>query len=608
MSDRDSASPVEILEKLKSAILDIDWEISDENIAVLNDELAALRSIWEGQKTQQIYLQILGALSHYIAVNKEQANPAVFPMLRNAFASLEELVVSPGSEEDEQKRLMTHVDAYNELKKAVATGGAGQAAAGTPAEGTAPASEVEAESPAQEGGQEKEAEPAEEEKEESSTIHRLLDDKEDHSTDSIFDSMLDEMVQVEDEEKKEEPEPAKRPAAPAGRPAVQAAYNKADGTEVEADRNIEEEFAEADELLDNFFEDDVPPPGVAAKTSGDEFDLGTLDDEGEGDDILDLDETEQAAGEVTAAQETRELDEAASLEVPPAEGPEPPLAQLEQVEASELDIFKLEEESAQPQTAEADEGGDFPEMEAALDDFFEGEAEPAPAQADGAAQAATAPADAEHGEVEAALDDFFAEEEPEGASAGASPSASGGEAAGVSAALARIQALLDSAAEGIDDVLLQGLNEEINNLVPAVAGQAAALSHLNLQKSVLRHLDKASSPELVTASLHSLQELTTSFADMMAAAPDEEGRFLPRAVTVFVDWHEQMMADFEDRPAHSLAPDSAAEETTEKGEPLGVGAQPESGREGLKAEILAEVRDLLRHEIEAIRQEFLAKE
>lgn len=605
MSDRDSARPVKILEKLKSAILDIDWEISDENIAVLNDELAVLRSIWEGQKTQQIYLQILGALSHYIAVNKEQANPAVFPMLRNAFASLEELVVNPGSEEDEQKRLMAHVDAYNDLKKAVATGGTDQAA--TPEEEAAPTPEAEAESADQEGGQATEAEPAREEKEEASTIHRLLDDKEDHSTDSIFDSMLDEMVQGEDEEKKGEPEPAKRPAAPAGRPAVQAAYNKADGTEIEADRNIEEEFAEADELLDNFFEDDVPPPGVAAKTSGDEFDLGALDDEGEGD-ILDLDETEPTVGEAIADQESIEPHEAAPQAAPPGEGPEPPLAQMEQVEASELDIFKLEDEPGSPPAVEVDEGADFPEMEAALDDFFEGEAEPVPAQADAATQAATAPADIEEGEVEAALDDFFAEEEPEATSPGASPPASEAEAVSVSTALARIKALLDSAAAGIDEAFLQGLEEEINNLVPAVAAEAAALSHLNLQKSVLRHLDKAPSPELVTASLHCLQELTTGLADMMAAAPDEENRFLSQAVTVFVDWHEQVMTDFENRLALSAALDSGAEEPTGQSGRVGVVAQPENGLEGLKGEILTEVRDLLRREIEALRQEFLAKE
>ncbi len=116
-----SAQSVKLLEKLQSAILNINRQSTDANILVLNHELALLRSEWQGQKVPLIYLQIVGGLSQYIAATKEQADPGVFSMMGTVFDSLADMVAHPTAEEAQTKKVMVQVEAYNQLKNALAS-------------------------------------------------------------------------------------------------------------------------------------------------------------------------------------------------------------------------------------------------------------------------------------------------------------------------------------------------------------------------------------------------------------------------------------------------------------------------------------------------------
>lgn len=116
-----SAQSVKILEKLQSAICNIDRQSTDENILFLNQELAVLRSEWQGQKVPLIYLQIVAGLNQYIATTKGQADPGAFSLMGTVFDSLKDMVVNPTDEEAQTKKVMVHVDAYNQLKNALAS-------------------------------------------------------------------------------------------------------------------------------------------------------------------------------------------------------------------------------------------------------------------------------------------------------------------------------------------------------------------------------------------------------------------------------------------------------------------------------------------------------
>ncbi len=609
MSAQDSAKTVDILEMLKSAILNIDWEISDENIGILNKEISALRAVWQGQKIYMIYLQILGALSQYIATTKEQGNPGAFPMLRAVFDSLEDLVVNPTDDEQQTKKVMEHVEAYNELKNAVATGKTKYAPAPEPEPEKVPEPEVAA----------IQAEVVE--KEQPSTINRLLNDQEDHSTDSIFDSMLDEMVQAEPPDQVEEPaQPSPPPQSRPAPPPVQAAYNKDEGTEIEADRNIEDEFSEADELLDNFFEDDVPAPGAFAKKADKEFDLSALDEDS--DDVLDLDQTAREEIETGAGEDRLELsleDDAHAEEAPGLESGDGQIAvELDYVEDSELDIFKVDDEPAKKEIV-GTEAADFPEMESALDDFFApGEEEIAAPQMAAASLEESGPGEGVD-EVDFALDDLFGEEEPEAAgpeveealdleippkSAEAVPAPPA--ESGPAAAVAGLKKLLLSVEWEVDDQLLERVDAEISTLSEKLAANNVALIHLNFLNTVIHHIGREQS-QVISESMACLKMITESLEDLLASEGGVETTYASKAVASFIDWHELVVAEFEKRlDAVKRQEGDLAESIEELELPSAEGESAETQK--LKQEILSEVREILSREMQAMRQELSVKD
>lgn len=542
MSDQNSAKTVEILEKLKSAILNIDWEISADNMGFLDQEISELRTAWQGQKPHIIYLQIMGALSQYISNTQEQANPAVFPLLRNVFDGLEDMVMNPSDEEQQTEKVMGYVDAYNNLKKAVASSRSKPGPEPVPEPESEPTPLSEPEVAEEQGQLEKDAD-----EDQPSIINRPLDDKEDHTTDSIFDSMLDEMVQVELPVQAEE-KPAPPPKAPSVRPPVMSAYNKDDGTEVEADRNIAEEFTEADALLDDFFNDDVPAPGAVAQKAGDEFDLNVLDaDEGDGLDI----------------------------------GEDHVTAELVHVEDGDLDIFKIGEEAGKVEIAEP-KGVDFPEMESALDDFFEHD-ESLP----------IAPEVEETLELETPSLEAAEVVEPAGDS-------------GSSGTVADLKTLLLSVEWEVDDQLLDRIDAEIFALSDRLAGNESALIHLNFLKTVVHHVGREQS-QVISESMACLKMVTESLEKLLSDEGGKDIWYVVKAVSSFVDWHELVVAEFEKRLEAAKKKGGALAESIEGLELASEEGETDSTQK-LKKEILSEVREILSREMQVMRQELSAKD
>ncbi len=311
----------ETFEQLKSSVLDLDWEITDESLVKFDQQIKTLRSAWPDQRILLVYLQILGAIGHYVKAAKDRAHPASIKLLTDVFHGLESAVAEPDLSESDKAGLVSEfVTRYNTLK--------GEISNSAPKKESVEETEVVAE-------------------ESDSRINSLMKDKEDNATDSIFDSMLDEMVKADTSEEAEEKTP---PPAPPSRPAVQAAFNKDDGTVIDPDRNLDEDFVEADELLDDFFDDDdddaLPASATAASPEDeedDELDLSVLDEmdgDDEDADVLDLDNADE--------QDSLENDE--SLDEVGADGAD------EEVIVDEL----VDEEDEE-----------FPEVESVLDDFFD---------------------------------------------------------------------------------------------------------------------------------------------------------------------------------------------------------------------------------------------
>ncbi len=88
----DNESP---LTRLKSIILSLDWEISDEILDELIEEVANLRTLWEGDKVAQIYLQAMDKVGKYLRAEGVYAHHNSIKLLLTLFYNYEKIISSP---------------------------------------------------------------------------------------------------------------------------------------------------------------------------------------------------------------------------------------------------------------------------------------------------------------------------------------------------------------------------------------------------------------------------------------------------------------------------------------------------------------------------------
>ena len=143
----DEGSPIA---KLKTIILSIDWEINDDILQQLDDELVDLGDIWAGDKIKQIYIQGLNKIGKYIYKEKANAHPKAITLLIAFYHNLEKIVSSDDlmSEEEKKQLLLEDVKKFDQLKIQIAkydsaSGAVGTAATSMPGADTADNDEAE---------------------------------------------------------------------------------------------------------------------------------------------------------------------------------------------------------------------------------------------------------------------------------------------------------------------------------------------------------------------------------------------------------------------------------------------------------------------------------
>ena len=82
------------LTRLKSIILSLDWEINDEILQELADELDNLQSMWQGDKVADAYLQGLSKIGNYIRTKGAYAHPNSIKLLLTFFYNFEKIISS----------------------------------------------------------------------------------------------------------------------------------------------------------------------------------------------------------------------------------------------------------------------------------------------------------------------------------------------------------------------------------------------------------------------------------------------------------------------------------------------------------------------------------
>jgi len=107
--------------KLKTIILSIDWEITDDILHQLNDELQDLKDVWAGNKINLIYVQALEKIGRYISLEKANSHPNAIKLLLAFYYNLEKIVSSSSMNEEEKKQLLLQdVKKFDQFKVQIA--------------------------------------------------------------------------------------------------------------------------------------------------------------------------------------------------------------------------------------------------------------------------------------------------------------------------------------------------------------------------------------------------------------------------------------------------------------------------------------------------------
>ena len=109
------------LSELKNLIFSLDWEITDEVLEKLLQQIKDLNMTYDHDKIVLTFLQILNAVGVYIKTNRAKAHPSSFKTLNSVFSNLDKVVLSRNmSDSDKRKILSTEMNRYKNLRTLVA--------------------------------------------------------------------------------------------------------------------------------------------------------------------------------------------------------------------------------------------------------------------------------------------------------------------------------------------------------------------------------------------------------------------------------------------------------------------------------------------------------
>ena len=115
------------LRELKSIVLSLDWEITDEVMDRFFREIHRLEDEYGNQKTLVSFLHLLDSIGKYIRHHKGKAHPHAGKLLNSAYMSLEKVIRSQHLTPMERKRMLAReLRRYRKLKEQIALRKAGK--------------------------------------------------------------------------------------------------------------------------------------------------------------------------------------------------------------------------------------------------------------------------------------------------------------------------------------------------------------------------------------------------------------------------------------------------------------------------------------------------
>jgi hypothetical protein len=105
------------LRELKTIVLSIDWEITDEVMTHFVEQISVLKDTLKDDKVVLVFLQLLGSIGDYIRINKGKSHPGAFKILTSLFNELDKVVRSKELTEADKKQILSvELTKYKTLK------------------------------------------------------------------------------------------------------------------------------------------------------------------------------------------------------------------------------------------------------------------------------------------------------------------------------------------------------------------------------------------------------------------------------------------------------------------------------------------------------------
>ncbi len=121
------------LKELKSVILSLEWEITDQLMYRLNDEVTKLEKSHKNDKILVAFLQLMGSLGKYVQKKKAGAHPDSIALLNSVYENLEQVILSSDMSDGAKKKiLVSEVNKYKKLKEQIKDFGKGKKAKAEP--------------------------------------------------------------------------------------------------------------------------------------------------------------------------------------------------------------------------------------------------------------------------------------------------------------------------------------------------------------------------------------------------------------------------------------------------------------------------------------------
>ncbi len=108
------------IKELKSIVLSIDWEITDEIMSKFLNQVEKLKTTYQHEKMILMFLQLLGSVGRYIKAKKEASDPDVVKLLNSSYSGMEKVLLTKGLSAAEKKKILaSEVNKFKKIKEQI---------------------------------------------------------------------------------------------------------------------------------------------------------------------------------------------------------------------------------------------------------------------------------------------------------------------------------------------------------------------------------------------------------------------------------------------------------------------------------------------------------